>query len=77
MSLLSPDFRRHWIDGNRAGYHYLAHKYLGCRDGQLFLQAEPDANESWRITSIDRANSEPVSRRGDDLKGLSSMFTVN
>jgi hypothetical protein len=47
QSLVEPDIRRRLVEENMQDYAYIARKYLGRKDGRMFLEPLPDPDEPW------------------------------
>lgn len=46
-SLVEPALRRRLVEENMQDYAHIARKYLGRKDGRLFLDPLPDPDEPW------------------------------
>ncbi|WP_271912223.1 hypothetical protein [Vreelandella alkaliphila] len=49
IDMVKPEFRAKLIDENQESYRYIAQKYLGRVDGQLFYEPLPVADSGWRL----------------------------
>lgn len=46
-SILSPEMRRKLVDNNDKQYQFIARKYLGRKNGKLFLDPLPEPDDVW------------------------------
>jgi len=46
---ISPQLRRQLVDENAEDYAYIARRFMGRENGELFLEPSPDPDEPWEV----------------------------